>query len=145
MISKKKIATIVKILAQNEDEKISLLFYTSVKNLNLNISSKENLVIIGVPTNNFNQEPGSNSEIKTFCETNFGIDFLMTEKTNVLGKDAHPFYKWAKLNHGSNAIPKWNFHKILINKEGKVADTFASITRPSSSRFIKAIEKQIKN
>ena len=106
---------------------------------------KENLVIIGVPTNNFNQEPGSNSEIKTFCETNFGIDFLMTEKTNVLGKDAHPFYKWAKLNHGSNAIPKWNFHKILINKEGKVADTFASITRPSSSRFIKAIEKQIKN
>ena len=106
---------------------------------------KDNLVIIGVPTNNFNQEPGSNSEIKTFCETNFGIDFLMTEKTNVLGKDAHPFYKWAKLNHGSNAIPKWNFHKILINKEGKVADTFASITRPSSSRFIKAIEKQIKN
>ena len=56
----------------------------------------KNLVVIGVPTNNFKQEPGNNKEIKDFCETNFGINFPMTEKTNVIGKDAHPFYKWAK-------------------------------------------------
>ena len=53
----------------------------------------QNLVVIGVPTNNFRQEPGSNKEIKEFCETNFGIDFPMTEKVNVIGNKAHPFYK----------------------------------------------------
>ena len=57
---------------------------------------KKNLVVIGVPTNNFKQEPGSNQEIKNFCETNFGISFPMTEKINVIGKNSHPFYKWAK-------------------------------------------------
>ena len=103
------------------------------------------LVVIGVPTNNFKQEPGSNKEIKDFCETNFGIDFLMTEKIDVLGKDAHPFYKWAKKNHGISAIPKWNFHKIIIGKNGKVLETFASFTKPSSNKFIKTIEGEIKN
>ena len=84
----------------------------------------KNLIVIGVPTNNFKQEPGNNKEIKNFCETNFGINFPMTEKTNVIGKDAHPFYKWAKKNHGIAAIPKWNFHKIVIGKNGKVIDCF---------------------
>tara|TARA_B100000945_G_C20322744_1_gene568486 strand:+ start:310 stop:855 length:546 start_codon:yes stop_codon:yes gene_type:complete len=103
------------------------------------------VVVIGVPTNNFKQEPGSNSEIKNFCETNFGINFPITEKTNVIGSKAHPFYKWAKNNHGLGAIPKWNFHKIVINKNGKVADTFASFTKPTSKKFITLIEKEIKN
>ena len=106
---------------------------------------ERNLVVIGVPTNNFKQEPGSNKEIKDFCETNFGINFPMTEKINVIGNDAHPFYKWAKQNHGIGAIPKWNFHKIIIGKNGKVADTFASFTKPSSKKFLKLIEKEIKN
>ena len=105
----------------------------------------KNLVVIGVPTNNFKQEPGNNKEIKDFCETNFGINFPMTEKTNVIGKDAHPFYKWAKKNHGIAAIPKWNFHKIVIGKNGKVIDTFASFTKPSSDKFLNLIEKEIKN
>ena len=105
----------------------------------------KNLVVIGVPTNNFKQEPGNNKEIKDFCETNFGINFPMTEKTNVIGKDAHPFYKWAKKNHGIGAIPKWNFHKIIIGKNGKVVDTFASFTKPSSDKFLNLIEKEIKN
>ena len=87
----------------------------------------KNLVVIGVPTNNFKQEPGNNKEIKDFCETNFGINFPMTEKTNVIGKDAHPFYKWAKKNHGIGAIPKWNFHKIVIGKNGKVVDGWTEI------------------
>ena len=106
---------------------------------------KKNLVVIGVPTNNFKQEPGSNKEIKDFCETNFGIDFPMTEKVNVIGGDAHPFYKWAKQNHGLAAIPKWNFHKIIIGKNGKVVDTFASFTKPSSKKFLNVIETEIKN
>ncbi len=103
------------------------------------------LMIIGVPTNDFKQEPGSNADIKDFCETNFNISFPLTEKINVLGKNAHPFYKWAKENYGKNAIPKWNFHKIIVGKDGKIADTFASITRPSSTKFINFIEEQIKN
>ncbi len=106
---------------------------------------EQGLVIIGVPTNNFRQEPGSNQEIKDFCETNFGISFPMTEKVDVLGKNAHPFYKWAKDNHGVSAIPKWNFHKIIIGRNGKVADTFASFTKPNSKKFLKVIEDQIKN
>ena len=105
----------------------------------------KNLVVIGVPTNNFKQEPGNNKEIKDFCETNFGINFPMTEKINVIGKDAHPFYKWAKKNHGIAAIPKWNFHKIVIGKNGKVIDTFASFTKPTSDKFLNLIEKEIKN
>ena len=104
-----------------------------------------NLVVIGVPTNDFKQEPGSNNDIKKFCETNFNINFLITEKINVLGNNAHPFYKWAKENYGKGAIPKWNFHKIVIGKNGKVVDTFASITNPSSNKFVNFIEEQIKN
>ena len=105
----------------------------------------KNLVVIGVPTNNFKQEPGNNKEIKDFCETNFGINFPMTEKISVIGKDAHPFYKWAKKNHGIGAIPKWNFHKIVVGKNGKVIDTFASFTKPTSDKFLNLIEKEIKN
>tara|TARA_B100001057_G_C22259367_1_gene722589 strand:+ start:67 stop:576 length:510 start_codon:yes stop_codon:yes gene_type:complete len=103
----------------------------------------KDLVVIGVPTNNFKQEPGSNDQIKDFCETNFGITFPMTEKINVIGADSHPFYKWAKENYGISAIPKWNFHKIIIGKNGKVVDTFASFTKPTSKKFIKLIEKLI--
>ena len=103
------------------------------------------LVVIGVPTNDFKQEPGSNVEIKKFCETNFNVDFPMTEKINVLGNNSHPFFRWAKKNYGSGAVPKWNFHKIIIGKDGKIANTFSSITKPSSKRFINSIEEIIKN
>ena len=102
------------------------------------------LVILGVPSNDFGkQEPGTNKEIKNFCEAKFGISFPMTEKVSVKGDDAHPFFIWAKENHGKKAIPKWNFHKIIINKSGKIEDTFASITKPSSKKFINAIEKAL--
>ena len=103
------------------------------------------LIVIGVPSNNFRQEPGTNKEIKNFCETTFGIDFLITEKMSVTGVDAHSFFAWAKKNYGSGAIPKWNFHKIIIGKNGKVVETFSSITKPTSKKFISAIEKEIKN
>lgn len=105
----------------------------------------QGLIVVGVPSDNFNQEPGSNKDIKDFCETTFGIDFPMTEKTNVKGENAHPFFLWAKKNYGNSAQPKWNFHKIIIGKDGKIKDSFSSITKPYSSRFIKTIEKEIKN
>ena len=116
--------------------------YEDLQKLWSNYKDK-NLVVLGVPTNNFKQEPGSNKEIKDFCETNFNINFPMTEKIDVIGKNAHPFFKWARENYGNGAIPKWNFHKIIIGKDGKVANTFSSITRPSSEKFRKAIEKLI--
>ena len=103
------------------------------------------LVVIGVPSNNFKQEPGSNKEIKKFCESAFGVDFPMAEKTNIIGKNAHPFFKWAKENYGVSAVPKWNFHKIIVDKNGKISNTFTSITKPYSKKFINFIEKQIKN
>ena len=118
--------------------------YEDLQELWSNYKNK-NLVVIGVPTNNFRQEPGTNKEIKDFCETNFGINFPMTEKIEVIGKNAHPFYKWPKKNHGISAIPKWNFHKIVIGKNGKVVDTFASFTKPNSKKFLNLIEKEIKN
>ena len=105
----------------------------------------KNLVDVGVPSNNFRQEPGTNKDIKDFCETTFGISFPITEKLSVIGADAHPFFIWAKDNYGSSAVPKWNFHKIIIGKNGKVVETFASITKPSSKKFISFIEKEIKN
>ena len=99
------------------------------------------IVMLGIPSNDFGkQEPGSNKDIKNFCEAKFGITFPMTEKVNVKGPDAHPFYLWAKKNHGNSAVPKWNFHKIIVGKDGKVLDTFVSMTNPSSKKFIKAIE-----
>ena len=105
----------------------------------------KNVVILGVPSNDFgSQEPGNSEEIKNFCEAKFGITFPMTEKVSVKGSEAHPFYIWAKENHGKSAIPKWNFHKIIIDKSGKVAETFSSITNPSSKKFIKTLEKLIK-
>ena len=98
------------------------------------------LIVIGVPSNSFNQEKNNNNDIKEFCEVNFNINFPMTTLTEVKGKNAHELFKWANENHGKSAEPKWNFHKILINKEGEVQDTFASFTKPMSKKIIKAIE-----
>ena len=116
--------------------------YEDLQTLYNNYKDRD-LIVIGIPTNNFKQEPGSNNQIKDFCETNFGITFPMSEKTNVIGTNSHPFYKWAKNDYGIGAIPKWNFHKIIIGKDGKVKDTFASFTKPTSKKFIKLIESLI--
>ena len=99
------------------------------------------LIVLGVPSNSFNQEKKNNSEIKEFCEVNFNIDFPLSTITDVKGDDAHEIFKWAKDNYGKSAIPKWNFHKILINKEGKVEETFASFTKPLSKKIIKKLEE----
>ncbi len=99
------------------------------------------LVIIGIPSNQFGgQEPGSNKEIKDFCEINFNITFPITDKVDVKGKNAHPIYLWAKENYGNSTVPKWNFHKILINKNGKIQNTYNSFIKPMSKKIIKEIE-----
>ena len=98
-------------------------------------------VVIGVPSNSFNQEKNSEKEIKNFCEVNFSINFPLTSIYEVKGNDAHEIYKWAKKNHGNSAVPKWNFHKILIDKDGKVVDTFVSFTNPMSKKITGVIEK----
>ena len=101
---------------------------------------EKGLIVLGVPSNSFNQEKKKNSEVKEFCEVNFNINFPLSIITEVKGRNAHELFKWAKENHGKSAEPKWNFHKILINKEGKVQNTFASFTKPTSKKIIKAIE-----
>ena len=99
------------------------------------------LIVLGVPSNSFNQEKDKNDEVKKFCEVNFGINFPMTSIFEVKGDNAHEIYKWAKRNHGKSAVPKWNFHKILIDKNGKIFDTYASFTKPMSKKIINAVEK----
>ena len=90
---------------------------------------RRGLIVIGVPSNSFNQELGSNQEVKNFCEAKFGISFPMMQIVDVKGDKAHPFYVWAKQNYGKHAVPKWNFHKIIIGKDGKVFQTFSSMTK----------------
>ncbi len=98
------------------------------------------LVVLGVPSGSFNQEKKNNDEVKEFCEVNFNINFPITEITDVKGNNAHEIYKWARENYGKSAVPKWNFYKILINKEGIIEDTYASITNPTSKKITKKIE-----
>jgi len=101
------------------------------------------LIVLGVPSNSFNQEKNNNSDVKEFCEVNFNINFPLTTITNVKGENAHELFKWAKKNHGKSAEPKWNFHKILINRDGQVEDTFASFTKPMSKKITKSIENNL--
>ena len=115
--------------------------YNDLQKLYDNYKEK-GFVVLGIPSNQFGaQEPGSNSEIKDFCETNFNITFPMTNKYDVKGDNAHPIYLWAKETYGNSTVPKWNFHKILINKNGKVEDTYASFTNPMSKKIINKLEQ----
>ena len=115
--------------------------YDDLQKLYENFKDK-GLIVLGVPTNQFGgQEPGTESEIKNFCETNFNITFPMTSKYEVKGDNAHPIYIWAKDTFGKSTVPKWNFHKILINKNGKIEDTFISFTSPMSKKIIKKLNQ----
>lgn len=105
------------------------------------------LVVLGVPANDFGgQEPGSNKEIKEFCAMNFAINFPMTEKVEVTGKDAHPFYQWAGTQGKGNLLtgkPRWNFHKYLVAADGSLAGSYAPTTKPGSAELAKAIEAEL--
>ena len=99
------------------------------------------LVVLGVPSNDFaNQEPGTDADIRSFCTTNFAVDFPLTAKVHVRGTEAHPFYRWTARQRGVLARPRWNFHKYLIGPDGRLVDWFSTITPPTSSRVTRAIE-----
>ena len=100
----------------------------------------DGLIVLGIPSNSFNQEKKADAEVKDFCDVNFNIDFPMTTITQVKGENSHEIFKWAEKNYGKSAIPKWNFHKILINKEGKIEDTYNSFTNPMSKKITSKIE-----
>jgi glutathione peroxidase len=102
------------------------------------------LVVLGVPSNDFGgQEPGSDQEIKKFCEGNYDVDFPMTTKYDVKGPDAHPFYQWAATAGGDEAVPKWNFHKLLIDTNGNLIAEFPSKVKPDSPEVEQAIEASL--
>lgn len=102
---------------------------------------KERLVIIGVPSNQFGkQEPGSAEQIQSFCEINYGVTFLITEKINVKGDNQHPLYAWLtkkELNGKMNTAVKWNFQKYLVDEKGDLIDYYFSLTKPMSRRITK--------
>ena len=105
---------------------------------------KDNLVVVGLPCNQFGgQEPGSLQEIKSFCQTNFRVEFLMTEKVDVKGENQHELYKWltSKNENGvKSSSVKWNFQKYLVDEEGKLLDVFYSMTTPNSNKIIKHLK-----
>ena len=113
--------------------------YAGLQNL-WNKYKDKGLIVLGVPSQSFNQEMNREKDIKKFCEVNFNINFPMTSIFDVNGDNAHEIYKWAKINYGRSAIPKWNFHKILINKDGKIEHTFSSFVKPESKKIILKIE-----
>ncbi|HEV8029818.1 MAG TPA: glutathione peroxidase [Stellaceae bacterium] len=99
------------------------------------------LVVLGVPSNDFGeQEPGTASEIKQFCETNYQVDFPLTEKYRVIGSAAHPFYQWAAGTLGEAGTPRWNFHKYLIGPDGQLAGAWPSQVRPTDIAITGEIE-----
>ena len=110
----------------------------------LHNSYKESLVVIGVPCNQFGkQEPGNNQEIKEFCQLNYGVSFLMTEKINVKQTNQHPLYTWLtskRLNNKKNSSVTWNFQKYLVSPDGKLIDYYFSITSPLSSKITKHLK-----
>ena len=105
---------------------------------------QDKLVVIGVPCNQFGkQEPGNSNEIEEFCEVNYGVSFLITEKVDVKGNEQHPLYTWLtnKTENGrKNSSVKWNFQKYLVDGEGELIDYYFSTTSPTSSKIKKHLQ-----
>lgn len=112
--------------------------YKELQELN---NTYNNLIVIGVPCNQFGaQEPGSSEEINEFCEVNYGVTFLITEKIDVKGENQHPLYKWLtskELNDKKNSSVKWNFQKYLVDQNGEFVDYWYSLTKPTSKKITK--------
>ena len=117
--------------------------YTELQKLHEAYGPK-GLVVLGVPSNDFGaQEPKTEAEIAKFCETNYGVTFPMTAKQKVVGMDAHGLYQWIGGEAGEGALPKWNFHKYLIDKEGKLAGSWGSRVSPTSSEITGQIDMML--
>lgn len=103
--------------------------------------AERGLVVLGVPSNDFGaQEPGDESTIAEFCETNYGVDFPMTAKQCVIGGEAHPLYRWIAEEVGEDAAPRWNFHKYLIDPDGQLAGMWPSRVAPDADEVLAAVD-----
>ena len=104
----------------------------------------EGLVVLGVPSADFGgQEYSEDADILDFCEVNFDVDFPMTTKQSVRGEDAHPFFKWAEAELGSDQAPKWNFHKYLVDPNGNLVASFATRIKPEDDVVVSAIKEAL--
>jgi glutathione peroxidase len=103
--------------------------------------SPAGLTVVGVPSQDFNQESGDNATVKSFCETRFDIDFPLTAICHVRGAQAAPFYAW--VNVQKQWQPQWNFNKVLIGRDGRVVATFGSGDEPDGPALSHAIETEI--
>jgi glutathione peroxidase len=103
------------------------------------------LLIVGVPSNDFGgQEPGGAEDIEKTAQGRYGVSFPLAAKVDVKGASAHPFYKWAALERPGEA-PRWNFHKYLVGRDGRIAAAFSTQTSPTDPRIIAAIERELRN
>jgi glutathione peroxidase len=107
---------------------------------------QQDFTVLGAPANDFGgQEPGTEEEIRTFCEINFGVDFPLTSKVHAIGPEQHQFWQVAKSGLGEAAEPKWNFHKVLVGKNGDVLKAYPSSVKPDDPTLIADIEVALAN
>ena len=105
----------------------------------------DGFVVLGVPSDDFNQELSSDDDVKKFCEIRYGVNFPLTSIQKIKGDSAHPLYKWISGNTSVIGQPRWNFHKYLISKEGQVLNWFSSMTSPTSDGLLKQVEQALYN
>ena len=106
---------------------------------------KDGFVVLGVPSDDFNQELSSDDDVKKFCEIRYGVNFPLTSIQKIKGESAHPLYKWISGNTSVIGQPRWNFHKYLIGKDGKIVNWFSSMTSPTSEGLLKQVEQALYN
>ena len=106
---------------------------------------KDGFVVLGVPSDDFNQELSSDDDVKKFCEIRYGVNFPLTSIQKIKGESAHPLYKWISGNTSVIGQPRWNFHKYLIGKDGKIVNWFSSMTSPTSEGLLKQVEEALYN
>ena len=105
----------------------------------------DGFVVLGVPSDDFNQELSSDDDVKKFCEIRYGVNFPLTSIQKIKGDGAHPLYKWISGNTSVIGQPRWNFHKYLISKEGQILNWFSSMTSPTSEGLLKQVEEALSN
>ena len=105
----------------------------------------EGFVVLGVPSDDFNQELSNDDDVKKFCEIRYGVNFPLTSIQKIKGESAHPLYKWISGNTSVIGQPRWNFHKYLISKEGQIVNWFSSMTSPTSEGLLKQVEQALYN
>ena len=116
--------------------------YAGLKSLQERFGDK--LAVIGVPSNDFNQEPGGAEQILATAQGHYGVSFPLAEKAALRGADAHPFYRWAAIERPLD-VPNWNFHKYLVGRDGRLAAVFPTHVEPMDARIVDAIARELKS